>query len=81
MDAVLPCVGFERWLLGSIGGHALFSLFLLIDFAMSGTPILQILGQEIPRGLFVAPIFQFYATASPFKRRSRSAIGTVFGNF
>jgi len=27
MDAVLPCVGFVRWLLGSIAEHALFSVF------------------------------------------------------
>jgi len=33
MDAVLPCVGFERWLLGSIADHAVFDdLFLMRAF-------------------------------------------------
>jgi hypothetical protein len=27
MDAVLPCVGFAGWALGSIGDHALFCDF------------------------------------------------------
>jgi len=36
MDAVLPCVGFERWDLGSIADHALFLPFLSVGFAVPG---------------------------------------------
>ena len=34
MDAVLPCVGFERWDLGCIGDHALLHAFILFIYGI-----------------------------------------------